>query len=277
ESAAGRLEQGEALAAQARLALAGGREERARELFAELLETRRESGDRLGSIDTLVRLGGLLIAAGQLPEAEAALGQALEISQDLSDVFEERRVMASLGEVSWRGGEAAAAAEHWQQALVFYRQREDGPREMLLSRNLARARATLGDLSAAEDLSHRQLELAQQLRNPRLEADASLRLTLLQLRQGYPSQARRHLDRSLEMDRHLDDRSELQRAIAWMAYEQGNYQLAVDTQRGLLKKNDEGLSDYDASFLAVFMDAREKGRRLPLPHEPGYSRPQAAG
>ncbi|MEO1083665.1 MAG: hypothetical protein AAFY88_05435 [Acidobacteriota bacterium] len=175
--------------------------------------------------------------------------------------------------MAWRLGDAVTAADQWEQALAFYRQRGDVPRQLLLSRNLARARAATGNLKAAEDLTHEQLELAHAEERRSLEADAALRLALLQLRQGYPSQARVHLDRVLELDGYLQERSELQRAIAWMAYEQGQFDLAVSTQLRLPREANGELSSYDASFLAVFQAARLEGRRLALPHEPGYSAP----
>lgn len=264
------LAQADAIGAQAQLALASGYPDKAQELFAEVLQLRQQAGDRLGQIDALVRLSSLAIRRGELPAADNLLRDARAMAQDLSDVWEERRIAASLGEVAWRQGDAATAADEWEQALTFYRRRGDVSRQLLLSRNLARARAATGDLEAAEDLTHEQLELANGENRPALEADAALRLALLQLRQGYPSQAKLHLDRALELDGHLAERSELQRAIAWMAYEQGHFELAVSTQQKLPRSAEGKLSDYDASFLAVFRRARAAGRRMPLPHEAGY-------
>ncbi|MEM1181017.1 MAG: hypothetical protein AAGM22_21935, partial [Acidobacteriota bacterium] len=210
-----------------------------------------------------------------LQAAEGLLNDARSMAQDLKDVWEERRIAASLGEVAWRLGDAGVAADQWEQALAFYRQRGDTSRRLLLSRNLARARAATGDLKAAEDLTHEQLELAHTEERFALEADAALRLALLQLRQGYPSQAKVHLDRVLELDGYLEERGELQRAIAWMAYEQGQFELAMTTQMRLPRDANGALSAYDAAFLAVFQAARGEGRRLPLPHEPGYRDPAA--
>ena len=274
------LAQAAAVGAQAQLALASGYPDKAQELFAEVLQLRQQAGDRLGQIDALVRLSSLAIGRGELPAAAGLLQDARAMAQDLNDVWEERRIAASLGEVAWRQGDATVAADEWEQALTFYRRRGDVSRQLLLSRNLARARAATGDLEAAEDLTHEQLELARGENRPALEADAALRLALLQLRQGYPSQAKQHLDRVLELDGYLDERSELQRAIAWMAYEQGHFELAVSTHRQLPRGDDGQLSDYDASFLAVYRHARALGRRLPLPHEAGYEplpAPESAG
>lgn len=256
-----------ALYERARLELAQGRPQRAEELFVEVLQLQKSMGDRIGEIDTQVRLGSLMLASGDLEPAGQVFEEALSQARGLRDPWSENRISASLGEVTWRLGDAENARVHWGRALAFYRQQGDRSRVLLLSRNLARALLDAGDLEAAEDLYQDQLDLAKEQRDPRAEADAALKLAWLQLRLGYPFQARDYLDRALELDRHLDDRRTLQQVIAWQAYENGSYDLAISTQVEIKKRYPDAWTEEDQGFLDAFFAAREAGRRLPLPTE----------
>lgn len=273
-----RLEQGradlagqsEALYEQARLALAESDDPRAEELFVEVANLREGLGDRLGHVDALLRLGSLTLSGGRLEAAEGFLERARTLAVEMRDPWDEHRAIASLGEVAWRQGRLEEAAELWRQALVFSRQQEDGPRLLLLSHNVAKALRLLGRAAEAETLYQDQLELARQAGDRRLEADAALRLAWLSLRQGYPFQARDHLDAALELDRYLDDRDDLRRVIAWLAYEQGNYDLAIETMAQLERSATTAWTGSDTDFLAVFRKAKEEDRRLPVPGEEDF-------
>ena len=254
----------------ARLSLAGGDSARAEELYIEMLGIQTDIGDRLGEADTLFQVGSLLLTNGDLDGAAQVLSDARDLTLATGDVWTEMRVVASLGEVEHRRGKIAAAKDLWNRALVFYEQREEDPRRLLLSYKLAEAQVKTGDLKAAEDRFHDIRELSIELSEPSYEAKASLGLAWLMLRGGYPYQAKPHLDRVLELDRHLDDRVLLQLVIAWFAYEQGNYRLAVSTQVDVKQRSPQRWAPVDEAFLSVFRQAEVLGRRLPLPGEEGY-------
>lgn len=262
-----RLGQAAALEARARVELAAGRSEEARRLLTQGLELRRGEGDRLGQVDVLLRLGSLLLAGGDLEAAAETLANGRALARDLDDAWGEHRVATSQGEVAWRLDDPVAAAEHWQAALAFYRQRGDRRRVLYLSHDLARATRRLGDRRAAEELYGDQLELARETGDERLEADACLRLAELELRQGYVFQAEDHLQCALEGDRHLGDRADLQRVIAWVAYEKGNYQLAFDTLSRVRRQSPDLWTERDEGFYGAYRLALASGRREPLPHE----------
>ena len=259
----------ESLYERARLALAAGAEEEAEALYKEALKKRHEAGDRLGEIDLMVRLGSLFLTTERYDDAGRLLDQGLQAATELRDVWNEHRIVASLGEVAWRQGRLGDAIEAWDRALAFYRMQEDSQRVLLLSRNLARVLIEKGDYAAAEERYRDQLDLARQTENPRLEAEATVQLAWLQLRQGYPFQARPLVSRAVELDRHLTDRTDLQRVIAWMAYEEENYNLALSTLGDLRRQAPERWTELDDAFLEVYGRARVERRRLPLPGERG--------
>ena len=257
----------------ARVALARDEKARAEELFVEILEIRQNLGDSLGEIDVLLEIGSLFLGADDLEGARQVLARARQLAAGLDDLWTEMRAVSSLGEVARRQGDHALAGELWSQALSFYEERGDRDRQLLLARNLAEVLLLARDFEAAEQRLRRVLDLASELENPAYEAAASLRLTWILLRTGYPRQARTHLDRALALDRWLShERLELQQVIAWFAYEQGNYQLAVDTQQEVKRQAAERWSPWQEEFLEVFEKALASGRRWPVPGEDAYRR-----
>lgn len=251
----------------ARLARTRDERERAEELLFEILEIEQDLGDRLGRTDTLIRLGSAALERGDPEAAEERWTAAGELARDLADEWIGMRVLTHLGTLARERGQLDEAEERWFRALAFYEQRGDRPHQLVLNRNLAEMLVERDDLAAAEQRLRQLLELAQELADEPLEALASLKLTRILLRQGYPRQARGHLDRALELDRLIDDRVELQRLIAWLAYEQGNYPLAVGTQTAARRQAGDRWQETDEQFLRIFERALEENRRFPLPGE----------
>ncbi len=251
----------------ARIALARGAPERAEEHYVEMLRIQQDVGDRLGEIETLYQIGSLQLAGSDLEGAGRVLADARELALSVGDAWAEMRVLASLGEVALRRGETEAAKAHWRRALQFYRERrEEDSRRLLLNYKLAEALVATGELDEAEGRLHDLRELAAERGDRRFEARASVGLAWLMLRTGYPYQAKPHLDRALELDRWLEDRKLLQLVIAWYAYEQGNYRLALETQQEA-KRQATTWGAVDEEFLQVYRQAENLGRRLPVPGE----------
>lgn len=119
---------------------------------------------------------------GDLVEAEALYTRALDIDPRLA------AAMTNLGNLRHRAGDAAAARRHYERAL------EHDPGQ-------AEARYNLGNL--LEDLGETDLAIAELRRVTQLApdfADAHYNLGLALVRVGGAAQARRHLQRYLELD-----------------------------------------------------------------------------
>ena len=270
---ADRPAQAEALYEMARLALTQGDPSRAEDFYVERLRIQQELGDRLGEADTLYQIGSLQLSGGNLAAAQRVLADARQVAVETGDVWVEMRVAASQGEAAQRQGEFETADRLWRRALAFYEQHDETARRLLLSDKLARLSLQRGDLDQTEDLLLDLRELAAEHGDRPYEAKASLGLAWAMLRTGYPNQAKPHLDRALELDRWLDDRKLMQLVIAWYAYEQGSYRLAVQTQAGIKRHSPDRWFAGDEAFLKVYREAEILGRRLPLPGETGYAEP----
>ncbi|MEM7350719.1 MAG: tetratricopeptide repeat protein [Acidobacteriota bacterium] len=257
----------------ARLALAEGETVRAEELYVERLGIQQSLGDRLGEADSLYQIGSLLLSQDDLEGAEQVLTDARELALQAGDVWTEMRVVASLGEIAHRAGDFEQAKSLWRRALTFYDQRDESPRRLLLSYKLAEALIRGGELDEAEQRLHEIRELASSLEDRPYEAKAAIGLAWLLLRTGYPYQAKPHLDRALELDRWLENRVMLQLVIAWYAYEQGNYPLALATQLEVKRRSPDRWAPFDEAFLQTFERAAAEGQRFPLPGEEGYVAP----
>ncbi len=265
-----RTAQQSALYEMARLALANDEAARAEELYVEMLRLQQDLGDRLGEADTLFQIGSLLLTGGDYEGAEQLFADANKMALETSDVWTEMKVTTSLGEIAQRKGELETARTQWSRALQFYEQHEENPRRLLLAFQLAQLLVRMEDLAEAEDHLHDIRELALELGDEQYEARASLGLAWILLRTGYPKQAKPHIDRALELDRWLDDRKLMQAVIAWYAYEQGSYTLAIQTQDAIKRHSDRRWTPLDEAFLRIFREAEILGRRLPLPGEAGY-------
>lgn len=257
------------LGRRARIALTRGEHAAAQTMFFDLLQLQVDAGDRIGEAATQLQLGALALAQNDLDTAQELFERARQLAKGLDDVRTEMRAVASLGEVADRRGDPAEAEKLWAEALAFYRQRGELDHELLLTRKLAEATLRRGDLKAAEDAFANLLDLAEKAQDPALRGLASLRLAWILLRAGYPYQARTHLERALENDRAISDPLALQRTIAWLAYEEGNYRLAVETQRAARELAGEAWEGEAQAFLETFEKAAAAGKRLPLPVQPG--------
>jgi len=256
------------LGRQARLALAEGERAEAEVLFFELLQLQVEIGDRIGEAGTLLQLGTLALGGGEDAEtAEELFGRARDLARRLDDVRTQMRAVVSLGEIAERQGELERAQELWAEALAFYRQRGDAGHESLLVRKLAEAALARGELETAEEHYLELLDLADSSGERGLRTLASQRLAWILLRLGYPYQARNHLERALEDRGAVEDPVALQRTIAWMAYEEGKFRLAVETQRAAKAMAGEAWRAEAEAFLSVYEKALAENRRLPLPDE----------
>lgn len=252
----------------ARLALVQDQRDEAKALFDQQLIAERTADNLVGQASILLELGSLELARGELDAAKGALDQALQLAREQQDPWLEARAVSSLGEVARQQGENDQAIRRWQEALAFYRQPEDGPRRLLLLNNLAEVALQERRFDEAEDFLYSVRDLAADLELRQNEAAASLRLAWVMLRTGYPRQAREHLDRTLELDRWItDERLALQLVIAWFAYEEGNYRLAVETQIDARAKAGDRWRTVDDGFLEAYRQALANGVRVPVPGE----------
>ncbi len=250
------------------LALLQDRPDEAKELFDKLLIEERLVGNVLAQASLLLELGSLELSRGELEAAQGALEQALRLAQEQSDPWLEARSVSSLGEVARRLGDNDRASQYWQDALASYRRPADGQRRLLLLRNLAELALEERRFDEAEDHLFAVRDLAAELQAPAYEAAACLRLSWVMLRTGYPRQAREHLDRTLRLDRWItDERLALQQVIAWFAYEEGNFQLAVETQERARQQAEGRWRPIDNAFLAAYRAALATGQRVPVPGE----------
>lgn len=248
-----------------RLALGHGEDEDALDLYDEMLERQTALGDRLGRAETLVALGNFELARSNHEAAENHLQEALGMVQDVGDLWTETRVLSTLGDLASRRGDPVAALDLWRRAHDFYAQRSETGYQVLLQRNIAETLLAQNDLESAEDAFQDLRELAIEKGDEPVEAMASANIAWILLRRGYPAIAKAHLDRAIALDRQLNNPRMLQRLIAWYAYEQGNYNLAITTLNAVKRQSGDLWSPVEEEFLKTFIAAREAGERLPLP------------
>lgn len=256
-----------------RLALAHSDRNKAEELLVEMVQVQKAQGDRLGEADSLLEIGSLYLAAGDFDGAAKVLEESQKLLKGANDLWGVQRISANLGEIAWRRGDVALAGDYWEKALEFYRKQKDELRILMMTRNLGEAQIRAGRYAQAEKLVIDLRELAKARGDHRTEAEACVSQAWLQLRLGYPLQAKEPLDCARGLTTYLSDRSRLDQVIAWLAYEEGNYDQALQGWTELKAGAGAAWSEEQEQFLKVFAAAKTSGRRLNLPGEPNYEPP----
>lgn len=251
-----------------RLASVQGERERAETLLVEKLALVQSLGDRLAESATLLELGSLALGQNQLDNAAQLLGDGIGVAREVGDEWSEQRLAIAVGDVAARRGDLEPAEKIWRGALDFYRRSGDPVRTLLVSRHLGDLLLRRAQYSEAEKFFEDAREQATVQNNDVALASSCLRLAWIKLRLSYPFQAREPLDCALARDQMIDDRPRLQKTLAWMAYEQGDFIHAATALGEVKRQSPESWSAEDQKFLDVFLAVRKTGLRQALPGEP---------
>ncbi|SNS76172.1 DNA-binding transcriptional activator of the SARP family [Streptosporangium subroseum] len=128
-----------------------GRFTEAAECFERCLTIRRSDRDPLGESITLAALGRAYCLLGRRGEALATLGDALRRCRETGNREDEWEVLLSRSEIWLRHGDAASASADLVRVQELTAQVGNAYGQAAAARQLARARAALGDPAAAED------------------------------------------------------------------------------------------------------------------------------
>nr|WP_051865077.1 BTAD domain-containing putative transcriptional regulator [Streptosporangium roseum] len=128
-----------------------GRFTEAADCLQRCLALRRSSGDPFGEAITLAALGRAYCLLDRGDEALATLGEALRHCRETGNREDEWEVLLSRSEIWLRRGDPASAAADLARVLELTAQTGELYGQAAAARQLARARAALGDPAAAED------------------------------------------------------------------------------------------------------------------------------
>lgn len=128
-----------------------GRFTEAADCLQRCLALRRSSGDPFGEGITLAALGRAYCLLDRRDEALATLGEALRHCRETGNREDEWEVLLSRSEIWLRRGDPASAAADLARVLELTVQTGELYGQAAAARQLARARAALGDPAAAED------------------------------------------------------------------------------------------------------------------------------
>jgi tetratricopeptide (TPR) repeat protein len=151
-----------------------GRFTEAADCLQRCLAIRRSNGDSFGESITLAALGRAYCLLDRRDEALATLGDALRRCRETGNREDEWEALLSRSEMWLRGEAPAAAAEDLARVLELTAQAGELYGQAAATRQLARARAALGDPAAAED-ARRAEEL---FASPALRPDPVLEMLL---------------------------------------------------------------------------------------------------
>ena len=104
---------------------------------------RRRIGDESGVTDTLVGIGMIFSANGQMDQAISAYNEALELQKPMGQSVKIAITIEHLGTVHERQGEYAAALSKYREALALFQQYSHAADVADTQRNIARVQGKM--------------------------------------------------------------------------------------------------------------------------------------
>jgi tetratricopeptide (TPR) repeat protein len=86
----------------------------------EALALYRELRSRSGQADALNSLGEVLLATGQLNQAQAEYAAALDLAAQAGEKYQQARAHSGLGQACHAEGDPSGARRNWQRALDLF-------------------------------------------------------------------------------------------------------------------------------------------------------------
>ena len=146
--------------------IAEGNVEKGRQVIRQAIETAQTNGIDNQVKRGLVDLGNSFLASADYAEAEKYYRQSLELAQQQKDNRNAARALLALGGVLIRQSKTDDAVNCIEQALPFYQQAGYRKEALQGVALLARAKVQKGDNNAAIQAFDQQLKIAQQLGDP---------------------------------------------------------------------------------------------------------------
>ena len=183
-----------------------GQTQGALESFAAALEILDRAGRPRDRASTRNDLGQTLLLLHQPRTAIARHRQAAEIYQQLEDLRGLRRTKRHLAEALLLDADLDAAEEVARSLRDDLEGTDDRRQQALDLFTLGRVRRLRGDAASAAGRFEEVLELARQVGDPGIEAEAATELARIRFESGEPAAALELQDRALELYRAAEDR-----------------------------------------------------------------------
>lgn len=172
------------------------------------LEIWRELDDQLGIARALDDLGNVAHDQGQLVKAYELHAEALRIGEAMGDARTAMSALANLGAVAFYQGDFSTAAERWE-AAIDHAALTDPHGQAIMSSNGGVARMHLGDLTVANEMIEKALNISRTIGYRKGEADALVNLGDVAGKRGDHEAEKRHLANATAIYRDLGDRKGL--------------------------------------------------------------------
>jgi tetratricopeptide (TPR) repeat protein len=250
----------------------------------------RQTGDRGGLAQGLANLGWISMMQGDFDEAQASCEEAIELARGLGDKTILSRVLNNLGGVLGEKGDHAAAAAVFEESLAVHRE-VGSPRLPIALCNLGLSLLRAGDYEQGRAAIEEAVERAREMRDTWQLASTLGFLGWAALWGGRNGEAFDHFETSLVLRQELGERRysiDCIQGLAGVAASVGEPERAArlwGAAEAALEELGTPLTPADREFQsqfveqargkltdAVWNEAFEAGRRLPLSEAIAYAR-----
>jgi tetratricopeptide (TPR) repeat protein len=175
-----------------------------------------KSANTLEEALLFLRIGSVLVAKGEYGEAQVALEKSLGLLPEDASQWR-AGVLGNLGIIHFYQGDTKQAEDNYQPALEIYQQLNDLWGLAGIWHNLGVVMETAGDWDGAVDRYEKALKQAEQLGSITRQTDIELALGVLLTNKGDIEAAREHLAKSLELAQQHDLKAEQIHIKSWLA------------------------------------------------------------
>jgi len=206
-----------------------GANDRARSYYQQALDIFNQTDDDEGRASTLNNLAVLTQSDGAPRAALLTYEKALAIVEKLGKRPEQARLLSAMGVAHSQLEEHEAALNLLNQSLAIAHETGNVSAEALALHNLGTEHEQMGDLDQAMNDLQKALPLLRQTHNAEFEATTLFVIARIELAQGSPEAALRHVDESIGLSESLRSRlgSEDLRA-SLLARATGAYELKIE-------------------------------------------------
>ena len=220
--------QAQAYFQQARMAYAKGSWDEARELLEKTLELERRNLNHPREADTVNYLGLVALNTRQYESARNYFNTARTMAEDYGDPRRRAHALVNLGSVAQHQQQIDEAEALWTEALEALRRTGDRRNELAVLNNLGVLQLNRENYPAAAETFKLQVELSTSLGDTIMEAAAHLNLASALMNQDFLVEARRELDRVMELETWIREDVECFVTRAELAFREGSAAEAVE-------------------------------------------------
>ncbi|MBS1517822.1 MAG: tetratricopeptide repeat protein [Bacteroidetes bacterium] len=208
---------------------AQGDYEQAKKYYEEILNIRKESGDKSGIAGSIHNLGNVSLSQGDYEQAKKYYEESLAIYKEIGDKKGIATPILSLGNIALNQGDYEQAKKYYEESLVIKKEIGDKDGIARSINNLGNVAYYKGDYEQAKKYYKESLHICEEIGSKNGIAALISNLGSVASNQGEYEQAKKYYEESLDIRKKIGNKNGIAESIknvGNVAYDQGDYNQA---------------------------------------------------